>query len=252
VLTGDRHELEIAPAASTGPRGGALASYTRLGVEHIAEGLDHLLFVLGLLLLVGFRRELCWAITGFTLAHSSTLAASVTGLLVLQPLPVEALIAFSLVLVAHEAWRAQHPSRASRGLRAPTLTARFPASLAFGFGLVHGLGFGGALKEVGLPEAERALALLGFNLGVELGQVAFVAVLLALARLAELAARRSEQHTPAAAPALVSSWNGLARRAAIYLVGCSGAYLFIARVAALALGLSQPPLPMSLSLGPPV
>jgi hypothetical protein len=237
VLTGGRSQFEIEPLASDEAFGGALASYLRLGVKHIAEGADHLLFVLGLVLLVGFRRGLLGAITGFTLAHSLTLAASVTGLLVLRPLPVEALIAFSLVLVANEAWRAQRAARGALRGRGPTLTARFPASLAFGFGLVHGLGFGGALKEVGLPEADRALALLGFNLGVELGQLAFVAVLFALVTLAEAAARQFPPHGPASAPLPVVGWQGLARGAATYLVGCSGAYLFIARVAALALGL---------------
>jgi hypothetical protein len=237
VLTGGRRRFEIESGAGGELAGGALASYLQLGVKHIAEGVDHLLFVLGLVLLVGFRRGLLWAITGFTLAHSLTLAASVTGLLVLRPLPVEALIAFSLVLVANEAWRAQQPARGSLDKHAATLTARFPASLAFGFGLVHGLGFGGALKEVGLPESDRVLALLGFNLGVELGQLAFVAVLLVLVKLGELAARRFAKRAPASAPLPVVAWDGLARRAATYLVGCSGAYLFVARVAAFALAL---------------
>jgi hypothetical protein len=237
VLTGGRSQFEIEPLAGAEPAAGALASYLRLGVKHIAEGVDHLLFVLGVVLLVGFRRSLLWAITGFTLAHSLTLAASVTGLLVLRPLPVEALIAFSLVLVANEAWRAQRRGRGSLERQAPTLTTRFPAALAFGFGLVHGLGFGGALKEMGLPEGDRVLALLGFNLGVELGQLAFVAVLLVLVKLWELVARRSAQRAPTSAPLPRVAWDGLARGAATYLVGCSGAYLFIARVAALALGL---------------
>lgn len=237
VLTGGRSQFEIEPSASADASGGALASYARLGVKHIAEGVDHLSFVLGLVLLVGFRRRLLWAITGFTLAHSATLAASVTGLLVLRPLPVEALIAFSLVLVANEAWRAQRAPRGPLESPAQTLTARFPAALAFGFGLVHGLGFGGALAEMGVPEADRALALLGFNLGVELGQLAFVAVLFALAQLGELVARRFAQRAPASAPMPVLSGGRLARGAATYLVGCAGAYLFIARVAGLVLAL---------------
>jgi hypothetical protein len=237
VLTGGRNGLEIAPDASSERRAGALASYARLGIEHIAAGVDHLLFVLGLVLLVGFRRSLVWAITGFTLAHSLTLAASVLGWLALRPLPVEALIAFSLVLVAHEAWRAQRLAPGARASRRPTLTARFPASLAFGFGLVHGLGFGGALNEVGLPEGDRALALFGFNLGVELGQLAFVAMLLAMVKLWGLAARRLARRAPASAPMPVLGWEWLARAGATYLVGGSGAYLFIARVAALALGM---------------
>lgn len=235
VLTGGRSQLEIEPSATAEPGRSALASYARLGMRHIAEGVDHLLFVLGLFLIVGSRRKLLWAITAFTLAHSLTLTASVTGLLSLRPPPVEALIAFSLMLVANEAGRARRPSRAPGDERVPTFTARFPAALAFGFGLVHGLGFGGALEQIGLPEADRALAVLGFNLGVELGQVTFVALLVASSKLGLLAVRRLTRRAPASMPVL--PWAGVARGAATYLVGCSGAYLFVARVAALVLAL---------------
>ncbi|NWG73731.1 MAG: HupE/UreJ family protein [Rubrivivax sp.] len=140
---------------------GEIASaYTVLGVEHILGGYDHLAFVIGLLFLVGFERRLVWTITAFTLAHSLTLALSALGWLTLRPTPVEAAVALSIVLVAGEALH-----------RRETLGRRFPALVAFGFGLVHGLGFAGALKEFGLPEHHLTVALVTFNLGVEIGQL---------------------------------------------------------------------------------
>ena len=145
---------------------GEIASaYLVLGVEHILSGVDHLLFVIGLLLLVGFRRRLVWTITAFTAAHSLTLASAALGWLTLRPAPVEACIALSIVLVAAEALH-----------RKDTLARRFPALVAFLFGLVHGLGFAGALKEIGLPENHLPIALLTFNVGVEIGQLLTVAV----------------------------------------------------------------------------
>jgi hydrogenase/urease accessory protein HupE len=138
--------------------------YTALGIEHILTGVDHLLFVIGLLFLVGFNRRLIWTITAFTLAHSVTLALSALGWLVLRSPPVEASIALSIVLVAGEALHRQN-----------TLARRFPALVAFLFGLVHGLGFAGALKEIGLPEHHLLAALLTFNIGVEIGQLLTVA-----------------------------------------------------------------------------
>lgn len=140
---------------------GEIASaYLYLGVEHILSGVDHLLFVIGLLFLVGFNRRLVWTITAFTAAHSVTLACSALGWLELHSLPVEASIALSIVLVAGEALHQQQ-----------TLARRWPALLAFLFGLVHGLGFAGALKEIGLPENHLLPALLTFNVGVEIGQL---------------------------------------------------------------------------------
>lgn len=138
--------------------------YLLLGVEHILTGLDHLLFVVALLFLVGFNRRLVMTITAFTLAHSLTLALSALGWLTLRRPPVEAAIALSIVLVAGEALHKQ-----------PTLARRWPALVAFLFGLVHGLGFAGALKEIGLPQNHLSLALLTFNVGVELGQLLVVA-----------------------------------------------------------------------------
>ncbi len=148
-------------------RGGAevARAYFLLGVGHILAGVDHLLFVLSLLLLVGFRRQLLGTITAFTVAHSLTLASSAMGWLVLRSPPVEACIALSIMLVAAEALS-----------KRDTLTRRWPALVAFLFGLVHGLGFAGALKDIGLPEQHRSVALLTFNLGVEAGQLGVVAL----------------------------------------------------------------------------
>jgi hydrogenase/urease accessory protein HupE len=155
-------------------RGGAevARAYLVLGVQHILSGVDHLLFVVGLLFLVGFRRRLIGTITAFTLAHSVTLACSALGWLTLRPAPVEAMIALSIVLVAGEALRERD-----------TLARRIPALVSFLFGLVHGLGFAGALKSIGLPQRHLPLALLTFNLGVELGQLMTVLAAYAIVRL---------------------------------------------------------------------
>jgi hypothetical protein len=114
-------------------------------------------------------------ITAFTAAHSLTLALAATGILRLPPPPVEATIALTIVFVAREVWLVQHGHPGSTASRA------WP--VAFAFGLLHGLGFAGALAEVGLPDADLPLALLTFNVGVELGQLAFVGVALAIGRL---------------------------------------------------------------------
>jgi hypothetical protein len=144
---------------------GEIASaYLVLGIEHILSGVDHLLFVASLLFLVGFRRQLVWTISAFTLAHSLTLASAAMGWLTLRSAPVEATIALSIVLVAAEALH-----------RRETLARRLPALVAFLFGLVHGLGFAGALKDIGLPPNHLATALLTFNVGVEIGQLMAVA-----------------------------------------------------------------------------
>ena len=144
-------------------------TYALLGLEHILSGIDHLLFVLSLLFLVGFRRRLIGTVTSFTVAHSMTLAASALGALTLRPPPVEAAIALSIVLVSAEALSNRE-----------TLTRRWPEIVAFLFGLVHGLGFAGALKEIGLPERHAPVALLTFNLGVEAGQLLVIAFAWAL------------------------------------------------------------------------
>jgi hydrogenase/urease accessory protein HupE len=147
-------------------------TYLGLGVEHILLGIDHLLFVLALLILVEGARRLVWTITAFTAAHSLTLAAATLGWVHLPPPPVEACIALSIVFLASEIMHA----RAGR----PGLTCRRPWIVAFVFGLLHGLGFAGALSEVGLPAHAIPTALLFFNVGVEIGQLLFIAAMLAV------------------------------------------------------------------------
>ena len=149
--------------------------YFRLGIEHILTGIDHLVFVLGLLFLVPGLVNLLKTITAFTVAHSVTLAAAILGYVHVPSAPVEAIIALSIVFLAREivADTGQGMSR------------RFPWLVAAVFGLVHGLGFAGGLSEIGLPENEIPMALLMFNLGVEAGQLAFVLVALLFLKLVE-------------------------------------------------------------------
>jgi hypothetical protein len=149
-----------------------IASYTETGVEHILSGLDHLLFVSCLLLITaairqGAIKRAVFAITGFTLGHSITLAMVTLGSLTPPSRLVETLIAFSILIMALEIAKANTAS----------LTYRHPALIAVLFGLLHGLGFAGALKEIGLPYDQEILALVFFNVGVEVGQLLFVAVL---------------------------------------------------------------------------
>ncbi|HLK12738.1 MAG TPA: HupE/UreJ family protein [Candidatus Binatia bacterium] len=162
VPAGPVAEGAAAPAVALG--------YVRLGVEHIWSGPDHLLFVLGLLLLVRGWAPLVRTVSAFTLAHSVTLALAVLKVVAVPPAPVEALIALSIVLVAAELVRSEDAP--------PTLARRFPWLVAFAFGLLHGLGFAGALVQAGLPPAHVPLALVAFNGGVEVGQLLFVAVML--------------------------------------------------------------------------
>jgi hydrogenase/urease accessory protein HupE len=183
-------------------------TYLVLGVEHILLGIDHLLFVLALVLLVKGRRKLVTTITAFTIAHSITLALATLGFVQVPGSPVEACIALSIVFVATEIVRS--------GDGHPCLTERAPWVVALAFGLLHGLGFAGALSEAGLPQHAVPLALLFFNVGVEIGQLAFVLVVLGLVA----AARR----VPIRAPA----WG---RRIVPYAIGSLAMYWVIERTA---------------------
>ncbi len=183
-----------------------LTTYTGLGVEHILNGVDHLFFVLSLLFLVGFNKRLVATITAFTVAHSITLAASALGALSMRPPPVEAIIAMSIVLVCAEAL----------GNR-DTLTKRLPAIVSFVFGLVHGLGFAGALRDIGLPENNLTVALLGFNLGVEAGQL----LVIGLAWLLTISVRRA-------------TWSAPARQLVLYAIGSIAVYWTLVRLALIA------------------
>lgn len=158
------------------------AMYLKLGVEHILSGIDHLLFVYALLILVKGSRRLVVTVTAFTLAHSLTLAGAALGFVHVPAPAVEAAIALSIVFVAMEIIRSRQGKTG--------LTERFPWMVAFIFGLLHGFGFASALSEVGLPPSAIPIALLFFNLGVEAGQLMFIAaVFTAIAMVRQLASR---------------------------------------------------------------
>lgn len=143
-------------------------SYWRMGFYHILDGIDHLLFLLALVFFIPRFKNLLWAVTAFTVAHSITLALATLGVLYVPSAPTEAVISLSIVFLAVEIIR-KHSGDNS-------LTERYPWIVAFIFGLFHGLGFAGALSEVGLPQHEIPLALFTFNVGVESGQVLFIAI----------------------------------------------------------------------------
>ena len=176
-MDGTTQTLRVTPAAPSfvieaqPGRWQVAKTYLLLGIEHILLGVDHLLFVLALVILVDGTRRLFWTITAFTAAHSITLAAATLGWVHVPSPPVEASIALSIVFLASEIMH----RRAGR----PGLTYRQPWIVAFLFGLLHGLGFAGALSEVGLPANAIPFALLFFNVGVEIGQLLFIAAVLA-------------------------------------------------------------------------
>jgi hypothetical protein len=183
------------------------SDYWRMGTMHILEGVDHLLFVLALLLIVNGFRPLLRAVTAFTVAHSITLAMATLGVIHVPSAPTEAIIALSILFLAAEI---VHKHNGQIGL-----TERWPWVIAFLFGLFHGLGFAGALSEIGVPQAEVPLALLMFNVGVETGQVMFIGVVLSLLALL----RRLPLTVPAGA------W-----RVAPYAIGSLAAFWTIQRV----------------------
>lgn len=187
--------------------------YLILGVEHIWTGVDHLLFVLGLLLLVNGWRRVVATVTAFTVAHSITLAAATLGFVNVPSQPVEAAIALSIVFVAAEIVYIRE-GRAG-------LTARWPWLVAFSFGLLHGLGFASALREVGLPQHSLPIALLFFNFGVELGQLAFIVAMVGLFACGKKIVRTFRIPAPA------WSW-----RLAPYAIGSVAAFWVIQRFAA--------------------
>lgn len=157
-----------------------MSDYSVFGIEHIWSGLDHLMFVFGLLLLVGGGARLLWTITAFTIGHSITLAAVTLRAFDYPVALIEFIIALSIFVVALEL--SQGLRNAADSIDAPQggLIRRYPWWLAGGFGLLHGMGFAGALAEIGLPQGNVPLALLFFNLGIEIGQIAFVLLGLAI------------------------------------------------------------------------
>ena len=198
------------------PSPGALevvTTYTILGIEHILSGFDHLLFVLALVILVRGTRRLLGTITAFTGAHSLTLAGATLGWVHVPGPPVEASIALSIVFVASEIVHTRQGRR--------SLTQQYPWVVAFTFGLLHGFGFAGALAEVGLPQSSIPIALLFFNVGVELGQLLFVGAVCGVIAIGWLAPRRLRLPQPA--------WLW---RIPPYALGALASYWLVARVAA--------------------
>jgi len=191
----------------------SLTGFLSLGIEHILTGIDHLLFVLGLLLIVRDRWTLLKTVTAFTVAHSLTLAAATLGY-VQAPVPfVNAAIALSILFLGPEIVR--------RWRGGTSLAIRYPWVIAFAFGLLHGFGFASGLSAVGLPRHDIPLALLLFNVGVEIGQLAFVLLILWLAHAFEVLAIR---------------WPTVVQRLPGYTVGVLGAFWTIQRVALLFAG----------------
>jgi len=244
LTEGDR-VWTLAQAAAPA-RGSSFVDYVALGVEHIRTGYDHLAFVLALVLLAGSLAEVATIVSAFTLAHSVTLAAAVLGVVRPPPAAVEALIGFSIALVAFEnAWLLAGRDRASALVASASLVvialvmpgavgpvtllglalftachlgllaqserpARLRALVAFAFGLIHGFAFAGVLAEMHLPRARLVPALVGFNVGVELGQLAIVTVawtaLLAVERVAPGGRRRVAEVGSAAVCGLGLYW----------------------------------------------
>ncbi|MEZ5821641.1 MAG: HupE/UreJ family protein [Xanthobacteraceae bacterium] len=197
VATGAQTRLDVA------------RTYFLLGVDHILTGFDHLLFVFTLVLLIKDRWTLLKTITAFTLAHSITLAGASLGYISLHQQPVEAAIALSIAFTARELVHDRDEDK--------SLARRAPWVLAFAFGLLHGFGFAGALKEIGLPANETPLALLTFNVGVETGQLIFVAAILLILR---------------AISTLFDPLTATPLRAVAYLIGTVSMVWFISRAAA--------------------
>ena len=182
-------------------------NYARLGFEHIISGFDHLSLVFGLMLLVSLR-QLLWVVTAFTVGHSITLALSALDVVRVQQGPVEILIALSIGVVAWEVVRFANAERTS--------FTRLPVMMAAIFGLLHGLGFAGALRELGLPQGAIPLSLFSFNIGIEVGQLAFIALAL----------------VPVALVSSSDSWSRPFRIASAYVIGSLAFYWVFTRALA--------------------
>ena len=190
-----------------------VTTYTVLGVEHILTGFDHLLYILGMLILVGGWRRIAVTMSAFTATHSLTLTAAALGWVHVPQPPVEACIALSILFVAREIVQ-MHRGR-------PGITVRWPWLVSFAFGLMHGFGFAGALAEVGLPQSSIPTALLFFNVGVEIGQLLFVGAVLTVIAVGWRAAQRLRL------PQTAWLW-----RVAPYAIGGLASFWFVERVTA--------------------
>ncbi|TBG01260.1 HupE/UreJ family protein [Rhizobium leguminosarum] len=215
--TGDTEVVRLMPDAPSFTAAGVQTSlevartYFLMGVDHILSGLDHLVFVLAIMLLIRDRWMLVKTITAFTIAHSITLAGASLGYFSLPQKPVEATIALSIAFVANELIKMKPGER--------RLSESYPWVVAFAFGLLHGFGFAGALREIGLPQSDVPLSLLTFNLGVEAGQLIFVAAALVVLR---------------AAGALSTIQPAPARQFAAYIIGTAAMLWLVSRIAGLA------------------
>jgi hydrogenase/urease accessory protein HupE len=216
LASGDSHSVILRPKSPSfviperASKGAVSWSYLKMGVEHILGGIDHLLFVLALVVIVPNRWMLLKTITAFTVAHSITLALASLGFVNVPSGPTEAIIALSIVFLAVEIVHSRQGKF--------SLTERRPWIVAMTFGLFHGLGFAGALSEVGLPQHEIPLALLMFNVGVELGQIVFVLAILIMMGLFRLMSER----LPSIAS--LNQWQVIP-----YAIGCVAAYWTIER-----------------------
>ncbi len=222
LLTGEEHLRILKPSETewrvpdAESRFSVAREYTDLGIEHIWIGVDHLLFVACLLFIARTARRLLITITGFTVAHSITLALSTLDLLRIPTPPVEAAIALSVVFMAWEIVKGDVSS----------LTHRYPVAVSSSFGLLHGFGFAAVLRDIGLPQTELPTALLFFNVGVEIGQLLFVLALVAAyfsLRLVAVGLLRSNNNA-------VVHWSYLVTPAS-YLIGSFASYWMIDRVA---------------------
>jgi len=196
--------------------------YTYLGILHILEGIDHLLFLVCLLIVAATWRRILITITGFTIAHSVTLILSALELVRIPVPPVEATIALSIVFLATEIAKNSHDS----------LTYRYPITVSSSFGLLHGFGFAAVLKEIGLPQTEIPTSLLFFNVGVEVGQILFVGGLMLVFGVLSLALRPATAGAVSpAATAVPSATHPALERVAAYVVGGLASLWLVERVA---------------------
>ncbi|TIX49538.1 HupE/UreJ family protein [Alteraurantiacibacter aquimixticola] len=203
LLQPGEHVLRI-PAPEEASTGSTFAEFVVLGFEHIREGIDHLLFVTGLIIIAGTWRRILVTVTGFTLAHSLTLALAALDVIRLNTRAVEAVIALSIVFLAVEIARGRRDS----------LTWRRPVTVAASFGLLHGFGFASVLREIGLPDEGLLTALFAFNVGIEIGQVIFAATLFGAWHLT----RRIAPALPQTAPLRTLAAYGLGTTASYWLI----------------------------------
>ena len=198
------NDTKVIPGVSTTMD--VIITYSKLGIEHILFGIDHLLFILALIIITKGAWKIIKTVTAFTVAHSITLSLAILGIVNFPPPPVEAVIALSILFLAVEILREIKGKE--------TLTGKSPWLVAFVFGLLHGFGFAGALSNIGLPQNEIPWALAFFNVGVEIGQIAFVLVILVVIKLLSYK----------------KNWSVLARKFPAYAIGSLAAFWLVERV----------------------